>query len=127
MKIGRKAIYGDATAEECLAETANVVAAVLYRFAIDASTSNGMAIVNNTVIGFVPPSNFSGQVVMPQGVTAIGNSAFTGVTSITSLSFASGSQLQTIGSSAFYGCQNLTSVNLPNSVTSIGSNTFRGL
>ena len=55
-------------------------------------------------------------------VTSIGNSAFRGCSSLTSVSIPNG--LTSIGSSAFYGCTGLLSVIIPNSVTNIGSSAF---
>ena len=56
-------------------------------------------------------------------VTSIGNYAFyidcTGLTSVTIPD-----SVTSIGSSAFYGCRGLTSVTIPDSVTSIGSSAF---
>ncbi len=55
-------------------------------------------------------------------VTTIGNSAFDGCTSLTSIEIPDG--VTTIGNSAFYNCSSLTSVIIPSSVTSIGSYAF---
>ena len=57
-------------------------------------------------------------------VTAIGPSAFSGCSSLTSITIPDG--VASIGGSAFYGCSTLTSINIPDGVTSIGSNTFYG-
>ncbi|MFA6867295.1 MAG: leucine-rich repeat domain-containing protein [Clostridia bacterium] len=58
-------------------------------------------------------------------ITAIGDSAFEGPSTITSIDFASGSQIATIGDSAFANCTNLIKFTLPiASVTSIGNNAF---
>jgi hypothetical protein len=72
-------------------------------------------------------------VSIPASVTSIGeskygrnNGAFYGCTNLTSVSFASGSALTSIGSYAFYGCTSLTNVSLPASLTSIGDCAFRG-
>ena len=47
-------------------------------------------------------------------------------TAVTSVTFAEGSQLQTIGQGAFYNCTSLTSITIPASVTSIDSGAFNG-
>ena len=63
-------------------------------------------------------------IAIPSSVTSIGDSAFYDSETLTSLTFASGSQLTTIAGWAF-AHQRLTSVNLPGSVTTIGTNAFR--
>ena len=58
-------------------------------------------------------------------VTSIGNNAFSGCTSLTSITLAEG--LTTIGGYAFYNCgTTIESVTIPESVTSIGENAFNG-
>ncbi len=66
---------------------------------------------------------------IPSGVTSIGSNAFQGCTKLYQLTFAEGSQLQTIGDYAFSGCfvnGTRSSIEIPSSVTSIGSNAFQG-
>ena len=58
-------------------------------------------------------------VELPNGLTAIGNDAFTGCTGLTSIELPSG--LKSIGTSAFNGCTGLTELNIPDSVDSIGT------
>ena len=57
-------------------------------------------------------------------VTAIGDYAFSGKTSLTSCTVATGSQMTTIGEGAFYNCSGLTSFNIPSGVTTIGNYAF---
>ena len=65
----------------------------------------------------------SGALVVPAGVTEIAPAAFSGCTSLTSLSLPS--TLKTIGDSTFYGCTGLSgTVVLPASLTKIGMNAF---
>ena len=47
-------------------------------------------------------------------------------TTLTTITFAANSQLQTIGGFAFIYCTGLTSITIPDSVTSIGNNAFNG-
>jgi hypothetical protein len=88
-----------------------------------------------------------GDVVIPEGVTSIGESAFShcegltsvvipkGVTSIGTKTFCACTRLtkvvipdgvKTIGNSAFFWCFHLTSIVIPQGITSIKESTFRG-
>ena len=62
------------------------------------------------------------EVVIPDGVTSIGNYAFSACESLTSVTIPDG--VTSIGNCAFYECRNLKSVTIPNSVTSIGDEAF---
>ena len=60
--------------------------------------------------------------IIPEDVTSIGESAFSGCTSLTSITIPEG--VTSIGESAFYGCTSLTSITIPEGVTSIGDYAF---
>ena len=62
--------------------------------------------------------------VIPDDVTKIGQRAFSGCSSLSSVSIPN--SVTSIGDSAFSGCTSLTSIEIPNSVTSIGNSAFNG-
>ena len=64
------------------------------------------------------------RIIIGDGVTTIGRSAFTGCSSLTSVTIPN--SVTTIGNSAFRGCSSLTSVTIPNSVTTIDNLAFYG-
>ena len=61
-------------------------------------------------------------VSLPDGLTRIGECAFSGCGSLTSLTIPK--SVTSIGRGAFYDCSSLTSVTIPNSVTSIENQVF---
>ncbi len=61
--------------------------------------------------------------IIPNSVTSIGDWAFYGCSSLTSIEIPN--SVTSIGRFAFAGCSGLTSVEIPNSVTSIGDYAFR--
>ena len=74
-----------------------------------------------TIIAY--PTGKSGESYeIPDSVTSIGNSAFWGCSSLTSITIPD--SVTSIGNSAFWECSSLTSVTIPNSVTSIGDGAF---
>ena len=60
--------------------------------------------------------------VIPNSVTSIRDGAFSGCTSLTSVTIPD--SVTSIGDRVFSGCTSLTSVTIPDSVTSIGSSAF---
>lgn len=61
--------------------------------------------------------------VIPDGVTNIGSSAFQNCSNLTSVTIPN--SVTNIGASAFSGCSKLESITIPNGVTSIGSSAFK--
>ena len=62
------------------------------------------------------------QIIIDDGITTIGRSAFRDCSNLTSVTIPN--SVTTIGGSAFENCSALTSVTIPNSVTEIGSGAF---
>ena len=69
-------------------------------------------------------SGVNGDVIVPYGVTSIGDLAFCGHSGLTSVIIPS--SVAKIGKDAFMKCSGLTSVTIPNGVMSIGDNAFSG-
>ncbi len=72
------------------------------------------------------------KITIPSSVTSIGENAFYQVTTLDKVTFATGSQLESIGYQAFYGCSSLCEFIMPNTVKNLvadnsgRSYTFRG-
>ena len=64
------------------------------------------------------------KVSLPTGLTHIGNDAFSGCKTLTTIILPTG--LTHIGDGAFALCENLTSITLPSSLTHIGDSAFSG-
>ena len=82
-------------------------------------TSNPICYSENFFINDVEVKDL----VIPEGIEAIGDYAFSGCTGLTSITIPN--SVTTIGSHAFNGCSSLTSVTIPNSVTTIGDCAFQ--
>ncbi len=82
---------------------------------------DGLCIVDNVVVDCM---NDAEQVVIPNGVTSIGESAFSGCASLASVTIPDG--VTSIGRSAFSGCESLTSVTIPDGVTTVEDYAFSG-
>ena len=112
------------------------------------TTYNGLPVVSVEASAFLNNTAIT-SVVLPDSITSIGEKAFNGCESLTSVTFGENSQLTSIGENAFNGCESLTSVTfgknsqlssigpgafnycyslesitIPESVTSIGSDAF---
>lgn len=87
------------------------------------SAKNGMLFnKDQTVLIQYPAGKSEVAYAIPEGVTSIGNGAFYGCSSLTSVTIPEG--VTSIGGGAFQYCSSLTSVFIPESVTSIGDGAF---
>ena len=99
--------------------------------AIESHTyENGIGTITfEAPVNAIGDSAFSGcntltSIDLPEGLTSIGESAFYYCTGLTSLTIPS--TVTSLGYRAFYYCTGLTSMYIPDSVTSFGSNLFQG-
>ena len=77
--------------------------------------------IENGVLQFCSGSD--GDIVVPEGVTTIGDGAFKWGSGMTSIVLPAG--LTSIGAEAFQWCESLTSIVLPEGVTTIGEGAFQ--
>ena len=84
------------------------------------SNASVFIIQNGVLKKYVGPG---GDVVVPEGITAIGNGAFRGCKSVTGITLPEG--VTSIGSEAFEGCSNLEHITIPESLQSIGMYAFK--
>ena len=87
------------------------------------STYNGEPVIS------IGNSAFSGctsltSIVIPDSITSIGNYAFDQCTNLISMTLGDNSQLASVGICAFRYCENLTNIYIPDNVTSIGDAAF---
>ena len=68
------------------------------------------------------PSGLKGEYSIRKGVKVIGNGAFWGCDSLTSINIPN--SVTNIGDRAFSSCKSLTNINIPNSVATIGNSAF---
>lgn len=77
----------------------------------------------NTLVQY-PTGKTTNSYNIPNTITAIGNGAFRGATSLTSITIPT--SVTSIGTSTFHGATSLTLITIPTSVTSIGNSAFFG-
>ncbi|MBQ3606465.1 MAG: leucine-rich repeat domain-containing protein [Muribaculaceae bacterium] len=84
---------------------------------------NGILYLNNCCLGYKGNAP-TGKQSIKEGTRLISGAAFQDCTNLTSVSIPN--SVTSIGASTFQGCTGLTSISIPNSVTSIGASTFQG-
>ena len=96
-----------------------------YKGTIDQwlSIDFGSTCITSTSHTFIVNGEELTNLVVPEGVTSIGYSAFSGCSGLTSITLPS--SLTSILSGAFSGCRGLTSITLPSNLTSIEYGAFQ--
>ncbi len=90
------------------------------KISFENSSANPISYSSNLYINDVDVKDL----VIPSSVTTIGDYAFGGCSSFTSITLPN--SVTTIGDYAFSSCTGLTSITIPNSVTTIGDAAFAG-
>ena len=83
---------------------------------------------NSTILGGLLFANCVSlsSITIPNNIEWVGVNCFSGCSSLTNVTFSSGSALERIGSGAFKNCTSLRSITIPNNVDFIGDSTFYG-
>ena len=87
------------------------------KFELNEKTNEYILVAGDDVPTVDIPREYDGK-----PVTSIGDYAFDGCTSLTSITIPD--SVASIGAGAFRNCRSLTSITIPDSVTSIGEDTF---
>ena len=91
-----------------------------YKDIVEVNVPDGVTSIGN---GAFTSCTSLASIDLPNSLTNIGNGTFTNCTSLASIDLPN--SLTNIGQNAFYGCSKLASIDLPNSLTSIGNGTFQ--
>ena len=98
-----------------------------YRFLLEAKSTDITSCIihedTKCVSGFYECESLT-SIVIPDGVTSIGEGAFMGCSSLISITIPD--SVTSMEECAFEGCSSLTSITIPDSITSIGDGTFAG-
>lgn len=115
----------------CITGADKTVKNVLIPAQIDGVTITGIApyafAKRDSQYGYVDDNTTLLSVSIPNTVTEIGAHAFDSCTAMSTLRFAAGSSLKTVGDSAFESCESLTSLTVPDSIEQFGNKAFYGL
>lgn len=113
---------GDSAFRDCnnLTEVYISNIAAWCRIKFDSSTSNPLSGKHNLYLNGELTTNL----VIPEGVTSVGDFAFYGCSGLASINIPEG--VTSIGRYAFYYCSNIPVLTIPASVTSIGRSAFNG-
>lgn len=112
----------ESIAEDAFSNLKGVTEIVLPQTFIDAYVGD-FIVYNNILAAY---KGMSADVVIPASVQYFGGPVFAGNTRIASVSFESGSKIAAIPAGTFDGCASLATIDLPQSVVTIGQNAFRG-
>ena len=88
----------------------------------ESNWENNVLYIDNYLIK--AKTSISGSYAIKEGTRLLANQAFDGCSSLTSVTIPN--SVTSTGDNAFDGCSSLTSITIPNSVTSIGSGAFDG-
>ena len=111
---------GESVADTEIEEKADLYEEVEEEQTIVQSSDSDFTITDNVLTAY---SGTAAEIVIPEGVTKIASSVFSGKKEITSVALPS--SLTTIGDNAFSYCSNLTKIELPESLKTIGNQAFQ--
>ena len=92
---------------------------------VTVSVTNGVSFANSPTTFDLRTNINSVDVVIPSGITKIGNGAFYNCVGLTSVTIPSG--VTSIDTQAFLGCTSLTTLTIPSTVTTLGTSALSGL
>ena len=99
----------------------------IYNYAFSNNTTVNSIILPDSIVS-IGGNTFSGthikRVIIGKGLKTIGYQSFANSTLLESVEIDTACELETIDFRAFYNCTNLSSINLPNTITSMGQGAF---